>query len=69
MLRSIRLVSNFICTIWSDKNFISIGFEAEVSSLKSSIGSINPMPKARFQSRFAITVVKRGFSGLVSHSA
>ena len=45
------------------------GFEGMVESVISSTGSMSPRPKTFFHIRLAMTVVKRGFSGLVIQSA
>jgi hypothetical protein len=48
---------------------MSAGFIATVLSMISSTGSIKPTPKTFFHRRFAMTFVKRGFSGAVIQSA
>ena len=37
--------------------------------MKSSTGSINPIPRNRFHKRLAIILLKRGFLSLVNHAA
>lgn len=48
---------------------MSSGLEACVLSVRWSTGSIRPRPITRFHRRLAMTSVKRGLSGAVSHFA